>query len=117
MSVLSVYIYRSNVGAPARFEHDPPPAGVIRWQWGELPGPEAATEDRGVSAVTQGGHQSPHPANPQVKQGQGQCMCETGFGRPMTSVYICSRENVSLCEFVPIFSSFLNNLTSYFKIK
>lgn len=79
-----LYIYRSNVGAPAGFEHDPPPAGVIRWQWGELPGPEATTEDRGVSAVTQGGHQSPHPANPQVKQGQGQCMCETGFGRPMT---------------------------------
>lgn len=75
---VSVYIYRSNVSTPAGFEHDPSPVGVFRWQWGGLPGPEAATEDRSVSAITQRGHQSPHHAHPQVRQVQGQCTCEAG---------------------------------------
>lgn len=115
MLVVSVYIYRSNVSAPAGFEHDPPPAGVFCWQWGELPSPEAATEDRGVSAVTQGGHQSPHPANPQVKQGQGQCMCETGFGIPMT-FYMFKGKCFPLWTCANI-SIFLINSTFYFKMK
>ena len=64
-------LYRPFDRAPTGFEHDPPPPGVLAWQWGQFSGPEAAGQDRGLSAVPSGGHLSPHCTRPEVWSVQG----------------------------------------------